>query len=522
MFASRVGRAVAFLFVAGSLATWPLAAQEGGKTGPRSGKTATAGKSASKGRDKALEAEAQQCKTAAEALLTYKIFVADPDTTDEEKEQVKTRLEYWEQAAKDDLVRVGKKWIPKPEADKLKAEADKLVAEAIEMLNVKNYKSADTKLEKASKVYPDHLESLFLLGVGAFFNDDHKGAEKRFVQCLSRAPNHVPLLNNLAVCEVKTKKFERAVKHWEMAATLEPENEILAQNLGRFVADANDNSGKGAKTTTGAKTKGGKSDDFGRVDRHTIDDAAEVYSKLIANAKVRRADVKRGYLIMTLFQPKKGGNSESPEESQIVGNGSGFVIWDEYVLTNRHVVAEADSLVIQDPANPTGDPLGAKVVAVSKDLDLAIVHCVGLKAPAVPVNASEVARGTEVLALGFPVMSVVGKGLKATRGIITGLPSKDTGNMMVLDVQINPGNSGGPLCDRSGRVVGVVAAKTFTERFVQGYGLAIPMSDAVKFVKTNIVKFAEFEQATNAKEWTEVDAGISKSTVLILIKKKKR
>jgi S1-C subfamily serine protease len=93
---------------------------------------------------------------------------------------------------------------------------------------------------------------------------------------------------------------------------------------------------------------------------------------------------------------------------------------------------------------------------------------------------------------------------------------------MVLDVQINPGNSGGPLCDRSGRVVGVVAAKTFTERFVQGYGLAIPMSDAVKFVKANVSQFVDSAPAANTKEWTEVDAGISKSTVLILIKKKKR
>jgi hypothetical protein len=48
------------------------------------------------------------------------------------------------------------------------------------------------------------------------------------------------------------------------------------------------------------------------------------------------------------------------------------------------------------------------------------------------------------------------------------------------------------------------------------------MSDAVKFVKANIAQFAESAPAANTKEWTEVDAGISKSTVLILIKKKKR
>jgi S1-C subfamily serine protease len=88
--------------------------------------------------------------------------------------------------------------------------------------------------------------------------------------------------------------------------------------------------------------------------------------------------------------------------------------------------------------------------------------------------------------------------------------------------EINPGNSGGPLCDKSGRVMGIVAAKTFTERFVQGYGLAIPMSDAVAFVKKSIPGFSQSEATDKKLEWTEVDAGISKSTVLVLIKKKRK
>jgi S1-C subfamily serine protease len=89
-------------------------------------------------------------------------------------------------------------------------------------------------------------------------------------------------------------------------------------------------------------------------------------------------------------------------------------------------------------------------------------------------------------------------------------------------VQINPGNSGGPLCDKSGRVMGIVAAKTFTERFVQGYGLAIPMIDAVSFIRKHIPAFSEPEATDKKLEWTDVDSQISKSTVLILIKKKRK
>ncbi|MGE5192355.1 MAG: trypsin-like peptidase domain-containing protein [Deltaproteobacteria bacterium] len=468
----------------------------------RTAKTVTPKKPTGKGRVKALEIDAQQCQTAEEALVLYRIFIAAPETTAAEKAQVQSRLEFWEQAAKDELVRVGTEWMPKADADKLKEEADNLVAEAIELINVESFAKADSKLERASRIYPDHLESLFLLGVGAFLNRDVKGAEKRFSKSLSRAPNHVPLLNNVALCEALTFQFEKAVRHWALAASLEPDNSAVAQNLGTFIADA----GKSA---------------IGTADKRLVDSATQTYMKLVADGKVPRADTQKGYVLLKLFQPKKDDKS-SPEESQVVGSGSGFVIWERYVLTNRHVVENADGVVIQDPANPAAKPLGGKVAAVSKELDLAIVQCADLSAPPVPINPAPVSRGTEVLALGFPVMDVVGKGLKATRGIVTGLPSKETGNLMVLDVQMTPGNSGGPLCDKSGRVAGIVAAKTFTERFVQGYGLAVPMGDAVPFIQKTVPDFSVIDSGDEKLEWTEVDGRISKSTVLILIKKKRK
>jgi S1-C subfamily serine protease len=495
------------------------------------GKSVTPPPPSGKGRVKTVETDAQQCREAEEALLLYRIFMADAETTAEEKEQAQPRLEFWEQAARDDLIRVGTKWMSRPDAVKLKEEADKLVAEAIELIAIESFKKADEKLERASRIYPDHLESLFLLGLGALLTNDAKGAEKRFSQCLARAPGNVPLLNNAAICSALSKKYDRAVKYWEKAASIEPENPVIAQNLGQFISDATKGKSitKAARAMSAASVARGRSQeriqiDFSTVDRHVIDDASELYAKLVAGGKVPRANPTGSYLIMKLFRPKKGDKSDKsePEDSQIVGNGSGFVIWEGFVLTNRHVVDKADAVVIQDPGNSGGEPLPGKVVAVSREMDLALIQCGALLAPPAPVSSAAVGRGTEVLALGFPVMSVVGKGLKATRGIVTGLPSNDTGNLMVLDVQVNPGNSGGPLCDKSGRVMGVVAAKTFTERFVQGYGLAIPMSDAVKFIKRNIPAFTEPEPTDRKLEWTEVDAQLSKSTVLVLIKKKKK
>ena len=68
---------------------------------------------AGKGRVRNLEVEAQQCKEAGEALQLYKLFLADAKTTAEEKDQARQRMGFWEQAARDDLVRVGKKWYTK-------------------------------------------------------------------------------------------------------------------------------------------------------------------------------------------------------------------------------------------------------------------------------------------------------------------------------------------------------------------------------------------------------------------------
>lgn len=478
--------------------------QEGAPNMARAGDSGAGGRGsaagAGKDRVRVLEADAQECRTAEEALLLYKIFLADSKNTAADKAQARGRLAYWEQAARDNLVRVGKKWIPSAEAEKLKAEADKLVDEAFDMLNVRNYAAADDKLEKASKIYPDHLESLFLLAVGAFLHKDYKGSERRFQQCLSRAPLNVPLLNNLAVCDTLLKRFDKAVKYWKKAASLDPESTFVTQNLGRFISDAN--------------TKR-----IGNVDRRVVDEASEVYQQLLDSGKVRRANPSAPYSLVWLMKPK--GTQKAPESNVIVGNGSGFVIAEGFVLTNKHVVEDADAVVIQDPENGSGAPLPTRIVSVSKVHDLALLECKQLKAPPTAFHDTPLARGTEVLALGFPITSVVGKGLKATRGIVTGLPNKETGNLLVLDVQVNPGNSGGPLCDRTGRVVGVVSAKTYTERFVQGYGLAIPIGDAIPFVKEHVPNFASKPHADTQVDWTAVDAEVSKSTVMILIQKRR-
>src|SRR5262249_49843753 len=147
-----------------------------------------------------LESKAKQCRTAEEAKLLYSLFVADEETTDEEREKAKPQLEHWTQATEKDLVRVGTKWLSKSDAEKLKTDADKLVEEAIQSLGLSDFDGADAKLKKASVIYPEHLPSLYLLGIGACLNGKYDAGEKQFTKCLDRSPNNVALLNNVAVC----------------------------------------------------------------------------------------------------------------------------------------------------------------------------------------------------------------------------------------------------------------------------------------------------------------------------------
>ena len=477
-----------------------------------------------KDRVKVLESKAKLCRTADEARILYGIFMTDEETTEEEREKAQPRVEYWTQAAKDDLIRVGTKWMAKSEADVLKAEADKLVEESIQCLALSDLDGADRKLKKASSVYPDHLPSLYLLGIGAALNGKFDGAEKQFTLCLVRSPNNVAVLNNTAVCEVKNRKYSEALAHWEAAANIDPESSEVKRNLATFIAVA-------AKQTAP------------KVDRKYIDRATTIFTAMTASKPAEavfvissdpkpppkatsavpgKPPVKRvpvvasnGYVISKLV---KAQGASIVEESQVVGNGSGFVVASGYVLTNRHVVQHAEALTIQSPED--GKLLAAKVLATA-DPDLALVECKELKASPVAIGSTAPGRGTEVLAFGFPMASVVGKGLKTTRGIITGLPETANNNMFLLDVPVNPGNSGGPLCDQTGRVVGIVTAKTFSDTFVQGYSLAIPINDATKFVQGKIKDWKPTPGTDTKLDWPAVDASLSKSTVMILISKKR-
>jgi S1-C subfamily serine protease len=163
------------------------------------------------------------------------------------------------------------------------------------------------------------------------------------------------------------------------------------------------------------------------------------------------------------------------------GAGTGFVIsGDGYIVTNSHVVENADSIEV---FFTDGNQKKARVVGRDPTTDLAVLKVDAQGLTPVELGDSEsVQVGDEVVAIGN-ALALEG-GLSVTRGIISGLDRtvpEDNGAVLFgglqTDAAINPGNSGGPLLDAQGRVIGINTAGA-NPAFAQNVGFAIPISKA--------------------------------------------
>lgn len=173
------------------------------------------------------------------------------------------------------------------------------------------------------------------------------------------------------------------------------------------------------------------------------------------------------------------------------GNGSGFFVGNEgYFVTNEHVVADAHALQVYHG----GKLLPAKVIHVSKAVDLALLK-VDAAVEGLAVAEEEMELGVDVIAVGYPRAGIQGIEPKVTKGIISSKRGMmDEAIHYQIDAAIQPGNSGGPLCDASGRVVGVIVATLAGPAkkgpAPQNVNYAIKASELAAFLRSRAVKFA--------------------------------
>jgi serine protease Do len=202
-----------------------------------------------------------------------------------------------------------------------------------------------------------------------------------------------------------------------------------------------------------------------------------------------------------------GPQRPEPQEA----SGSGFIVSaDGYILTNNHVVADADRVTVTLTDHRV---FKAKVIGRDPTTDVAVIKIDGHELPTVPLGDDAQARvGEWVLAIGNPL----GLDFTVTAGIVSakGRGGRELASLMrnqyaisdfiQTDAAINPGNSGGPLVNIHGEVIGINSAIASPTGFYSGYGFAIPITLA-KSVMDDIVKYGKVRRAVLGIAISEVD-----------------
>jgi S1-C subfamily serine protease len=170
------------------------------------------------------------------------------------------------------------------------------------------------------------------------------------------------------------------------------------------------------------------------------------------------------------------------------GVGSGIVVKPGYVLTNHHVVRNAQRLrvtfasgqsVVEEPQAVSVDPLtDLAVIGLSLSKSPGLIADMNVAADF--ADSDKVQVGDWALAIGSPLglRQTVTHGVISAKGRLLGM--FDLVELLQTDAAINPGNSGGPLFDQLGRVVGINVAIATETGSSQGIGFAIPSNTARK------------------------------------------
>ena len=183
--------------------------------------------------------------------------------------------------------------------------------------------------------------------------------------------------------------------------------------------------------------------------------------------------------LMKRFLDKDRGSYPSEREASSLG--SGFITSkDGYVVTNYHVIAQADEIIVRLSDRRE---LAAELVGVDKRSDVALLKVDADDLPVLETGSSKSLKvGEWVVAIGSPF----GFDHSVTAGIVSAkgrsLPSENYVPFIQTDVAINPGNSGGPLFNLKGQVVGINSQIFSRTGGFMGVSFAIPIDVAQRVV----------------------------------------
>lgn len=199
-----------------------------------------------------------------------------------------------------------------------------------------------------------------------------------------------------------------------------------------------------------------------------------------------------------------------PREQSGLGSGV-FIDGRGYIVTNNHVVEEADDLrvVLFD-----GRELEAEIVGADPFSDIAVLRVEGGDFPSVSFGDSEGLRvGQWVLAFGSPLNAELSN--TVTSGIISSIGrysggSNSISNYIQTDAAVNPGNSGGPLVNLRGEIVGINSAIATRSGGFQGVSFAVP-SNIVRNTTEQLIENGAVERGLLGITFTAVSPALARA-----------
>jgi serine protease Do/serine protease DegQ len=208
-----------------------------------------------------------------------------------------------------------------------------------------------------------------------------------------------------------------------------------------------------------------------------------------AVVSVYSTKIVRERVPMNPFLREFFGDRVPERETPLSGMGSGVVVTpDGYIITNNHVIEDADELKV---LLPDEREFKASVVGADPKTDIAIIKIEAEGLPLVTLADSDLLRvGDVVFAVGNPlgVGQTVTMGVVSAKGRSIGILEDVAGyeDFIQTDAAINQGNSGGALVDARGRLVGINSAILSPNRGSIGIGFAVPVNLAANIMRSLI------------------------------------
>jgi S1-C subfamily serine protease len=211
-----------------------------------------------------------------------------------------------------------------------------------------------------------------------------------------------------------------------------------------------------------------------------------------------------------------------PRPGVRAATGTGFLVANERVLTNRHVVDECNRVLVRGPDGR--NHAAVPPARTDAKLDLAVLTVPGLTGPVLAFRQDPpLRRGEGVVAYGYPLSGLLSSDAKLTRGEINGLRGlRDNPDQIQISAPVQPGNSGGPLLDMQGNIVGVVVSKLNAQAvagrtgdIAQNINFAVRGERAAAFLRTAGVPFTA--ASSNGPDRSAADVGeiAERATVFI-------